>query len=420
MDLKRRLNLIIRLISIINLLALLMIWRSNYCTSVFVSAYSSGLFMLTFIVWFFMASRVDKFFLSDLLKQSSTLLVFIMINIILNLIFLGTVDQETINYIIVFIFCSILIFYDHFQEILLKKIVILIILIDTAIKAIVTIGALEVNPGIVKQMSVAGASDMENYRVLIADYSTVYVCVLITVFLVSILGITKKRVYQLIDIVFLVIFGFFLFKCSFFFALLLLVYGIVGAVFIKENRMFVLLPIIGILVVLVFRGLISDFCYYMAQQPYWSEIIQGKWNDMALLLGQGAEAAYMSDMRLELMYQSWETFLARPFFGIYSLNINTLSIGKHSAWLDGLGNYGIFRFPLFIVFLVKIFKRLADKLYDPKAVYISISIFCLLSIVNPHVFPQMWVFFMVIIPFVTDIVQEANQKWEKNTSKSVL
>lgn len=413
MRFKPKYSLTIRWLSIINILVLLMIWRSNYCTSVFVSAYNSGLFLLTFFAWLFMASRVDSYFLFDLLKQSSTLLVFIIINIILNIIFIGSIDQETINYIIIFIFCGIMVFYDCFQELSFKKLAILIILIDTMIKVIVTIGQLEINPGIVKLMSVADASSMDNYNILVADYSTVYVCVLLTVFLFSALKITKKRIYRIIEIVFLLTFGYFLFKCSFFFALILLAYGILGSIFIKNNRMFLFVPIIGILFVLIFRGIISDFCYYMASQPYWSEIIQGKWNDMALLLGEGADAAYMSDMRLDLMRRSWETFLERPFFGIYSLNISDLSVGQHSAWLDGLGNYGIFRYTLFVVFLVKMFKRLAHKSYDPRIVYISISIFCLLSIVNPHAFPQMWVFFMVVIPFGIDIL-EKGKLWKKD------
>lgn len=408
MNLKAKNSLTIRVVSIVNILALLMIWRSNYCTSVFVSAYNSGLFLLTFFVWLFMALRVNSYFLSDLLKQSSVLLVFIIINIFLNILFLGTIDQETINYIIVFIFCAIMVFYDHTQELLFKKVVILVILIDTAIKAIVTIGALEINPGIVKQMSVAGASSMENYEVLVADYSTVYVCVLLTVFLFSALKITKKHMFQIVEFVFLLILGYFLFKCSFFFALILLAYGILGSLFIKNNKFFIIVPVIGFLLVVIFREIFSDFCSYMASQPYWNEIIQGKWNDMALLLGEGAGAAYMSDMRLDLMRRSWETFLERPLFGIYSLSISNLSVGQHSAWLDGLGNYGIFRYTLFVVFLVKMFKRLAHKSYDPKLVYISISIFCLLSIVNPHAFPQMWVFFMVVIPFGIEILEEGN------------
>ena len=412
MRLNQRYNLKIRIITIVNILALLMIWRSNYCTSVFVTSYNSGLFLLTFCAWFFMASRLDPYFVSELIKQGGTLLVFIMINIFLNLIFLGKIDQETINYIIVFIFCGIMVFYDHFEETLFKKIVILIVLIDTAIKAIVTIGALEINPGIVKQMSVAGASGTANYRVLVADYSTVYVCVLLTVFLFSVIKITNKRTYRAIEVLFVAIYGYFIFKCSFFFALILLAYGIIGSIFIKKNKWFIFIPIIGIIFIFAFRGLISDFCYYMSTQSYWNEIIQGKWNDMGLLLGEGADAAYMSDMRLDLMRRSWETFLTRPLFGVYSLNLTELSIGKHSAWLDGLGSYGILRFSFFVIFLVKMFKRLSNKLSDSKPVYISISIFCLLSIVNPHVFPQMWVFYMVVVPFIIDIVQEENRKWK--------
>ena len=169
----------------------------------------------------------------------------------------------------------------------------------------------------------------------------------------------------------------------------------------------------------------------MSQQPYWNDIMQGKWNDMYMLLTYGSDAAYMSDMRLDLMQKSLDTFFKYPVLGVYSFNISA-SVGGHSAWLDGLASYGIVRYSLFIAFLFSLFKEILKdrKSKKRKAVkkrvshgttkrrkrplYAAVSIYVLLSIVNPNVFPQIWVTFAILIPFYNDIVTRKIRRRRKS------
>lgn len=389
-----------------NPLAILLIWRCNYCTSTLVPAFSSNLFLLFFFLWIVLVALGNRYVLGRLLKQGRELICFIVINTVLNLFLLGNMNQETINYIIVFICLAIFECYAEPKYRGFKVFVIILILVDTCVKVIYSIAQLKINPGIVKQMSVAGASDSRVVSILIADYSTVYVCVLIVAFLFYVLLNKKKDYLSFVYLVVICILGYFILKCSFFFALLLLSYGIAATLFFHKKRSFIIFPLMGIIFALLFSKFLGDFCSLMATQNYWSEIIKGKWADMALLLKYGSDAAYMSDMRLDLMKRSWNVFVERPLFGIFSLNVRDLSVGKHSGWLDGLGNYGIIRYSLFLVFLIRAMKRLVSYRGHEKSIYVVSSIYFLLSIVNPNVFPQIWLFFFVLVPFVLDTMED--------------
>ncbi len=393
------------LLPVMNILALLMIWRSNYCTSQLVIAYFPPIiFMGLFAVWFVFAMMTDATFLKRFVDKSWALLVFIILNVCIDLFFSMTIKLEMINCLIALFMFAMMVFYAGRKDCdKFKKLIIFVVVIDLLIKIIYSISEITINPAIIKQMSTAGASQDREVSILIADYSTVYACVAVSIFMLGIWRKVSDRALRILALACALILAYFIFICSFFFALLLFVYGLLILFVIKRKKNYALFPLALFCLVLVFKQPIADFCWQMSQQPYWNDIIQGKWNDMYMLLSYGSDAAYMSDMRLDLMQESLETFFKYPLFGVYGLDLNGRA-GGHSAWLDGLANYGILRYALFVLFLVSIFKEMLKGNKRKKPLYAVISIYILLSVVNPNVFPQIWVTFAILIPFYYQVM----------------
>ena len=403
-------------LAITNVLTILLVWRSTYSTSQFFTQYfSSIIYIGLFLVWFLLACMLDKAYLQKIVKNGWPLLIFLSINIFLDILNYNNIRLEQINCLIaLFLYCIFIFYKDRKDCDKFKRLLLLIIVADLLIKVIYSIQQISINPAIIKQMSTEGASADRQVSILIADYSTVYACVAISVFLLGVFKGIQSKGWKTITLTTLAVFLYFIFICSFFMALLLLAYGTICVFFIKKKRNYVMLPLVFLLIVLIARMPLATFCAYMSKQTYWSEIIQGKWDDMAKLLAYGSDYAYMSDMRLDLMEESLKTFLQRPLFGVYSLNTK-LKIGGHSGWLDGLGNYGILRYSLFVAFLVKFFKDLLNHAKDKVPVYAAISVYVLLSIVNPNIFPQIWVTFGVLIPFYFDLAKRNNNTIKLNT-----
>lgn len=419
------------LLPAMNVLALLMIWRSNYCTSSLVIAlFPPIIFIVMFAVWFIFAMITDATFLRKLVDKAGALMLFIIINMCLDLFFSMTIKVEMINCLIALVMFAMMIFYSGRKDCeKFKRLVLVIIIIDLLIKILYSINEILINPAIVKQMSTAGANENREVSILVADYSTVYTCVVIAIFMFGLWKRVPGKGLRRLTFICALILTYFIFVCSFFFALILFVYGIAVLFFIKRKVHYITFPIVVLLLILIFKQPIASFCWQMSQQPYWNDIMQGKWNDMYMLLTYGSDAAYMSDMRLDLMQKSLETFIKYPLLGVYSFNISA-SVGRHSAWLDGLASYGIVRYALFLAFLISLFKELLKDRKSGKRkvvkkrrlettgiskkrkrpLYAAISIYILLSVVNPNVFPQIWVTFCVLIPFYNDIVIRKTRK----------
>ena len=389
-----------------NILTVLLVWRSNYSTSQFFVAYfTSIIYIALFLVWFLIACNIDSTFLTRVVKNSWTLLIFLFVNIFLDLINYTQIRLEQVNCLIaLFMYCIFIFYKDRKDCNKFKKFILWVILIDFLIKILYSIQQISINPAIIKQMSTEGASDSREVSILIADYSTVYACVMISVFLMGLFKKLESKAWRIATVVTIVILVYFIFICSFFMALLLLVYGVVSLFFKEKKYYYVVVPLVVLFVVLILRQPLSSFCAFMSKQDFWSAIIQGKWDDMSKLLAYGSDHAYMSDMRLDLMKKSLTIFSDYPFFGIYSMNTK-LKIGGHSGWLDGLANYGIFRYSFFVAFLVMLFKNTCNHSAYKTPIFSTISVYALLSIVNPNVFPQVWIIFSVLIPFYCDLAK---------------
>ena len=392
-------------------MAVLLVWRSNYSTSQFFVAYFNSLvYIALFAVWFIIACNIDQSFWLKAVKNSWPLLIFLFVNIFLDLINYTSIQLEQINCLIaLFMYCLFIFYKDRKDCKRFKQLLLCIILIDFLIKIIYSVHEISINPAIIKQMSTEGASDAREVSILIADYSTVYACVMISVFLMGLFRKLESRAWRVITIATLAVLIYFIFICSFFMALLLLVYGLVSLTFKEKKLYYVIIPLIIFLCVLILRQPLAVFCSYMSKQGIWSEIIQGKWDDLAKLLAYGNEYAYMSDMRLDLMEKSLKIFFNYPLFGIYSMNTK-LQIGGHSGWLDGLANYGVIRYSFFVGFLVMLFKNTSSLSKNKASLFSAISVYVLLSIVNPNVFPQVWIIFCILIPFYGDLVKAEKPK----------
>lgn len=387
-------------------IALLIIWRTNYCLSAFVNDYfTPPILIALFVMWMCWSSIIDKTYLVKVFANSWMFILFIFINIMLNFIVLGSLDQISINYIVALIVYCISIYYsgaDQHKQ--FKKFVILVLSIDLITKMIYSLYQISINPAIVRQMSTAIANENNEVLPLMAEYATAYLCAALGTFLFSYIKNIKSKALKILVTVITAFVVYFVFKCSIFFAIIIMVYSIIAGMFIKKRSSYIISPIIVALIILIFKNPLGNLFFHMANSGAWNSIIQGKLNDLSLFLRYGEDSAYMTEMRIDLMYKSIAAFFERPLFGTYSLGVEGFAPGRHSEWLDLLANFGIIRLSFFIGFLYKIVRGLSHEINNKSGLYAVISVYAIIGIVNPIFYPQTWVMLLIIMPFTDNLL----------------
>lgn len=400
--------------NIVNFLALLLIWRGMFGTVMLVSnVFSANVYFALYMCWLLFASIQKRDFLGNVFKTLWPILVFVVINIGFDIAGGLGVTKETINIINAFMMSSMFVYYMK-EDVRFKKIALFLIIIDFGIIIYSTSNQLNATPNLVRSLSTRAGEALEDTSMykLIANFSTVYAIVTYTVFLMFARKYIVNKGLRFFALALILFLTLFVIKCTLFIAVTLIAMGLLINFFPQKKSVPFLLVGGFLLIIMFFSGPLAALMTNMARTPFWGEILQGKFLDIANLLTGGSSSAYMSEMRIELYKQSIDVFAQNPFFGVHAIAQTDFKIGMHSGWLDGLANYGLIRYPFYIGFVIKLYQAIRDHVpqkyqYGVLVVFFTYFMF---GSVNPNVFPQIWTILCFAIPFSISIIEENNAK----------
>lgn len=116
--------------------------------------------------------------------------------------------------------------------------------------------------------------------------------------------------------------------------------------------------------------------------------------------------------RIKHYKDSWNQFADNPFFGVYESAEESIKVGGHSEWLDALGNYGLIRIIIYIVFLVKTLRsviRSRRRVSGMFLIYVSLAV---IGWIVPVLFQEVYLALYIIIPFMIPPKEEKGKENE--------
>ena len=189
-------------------------------------------------------------------------------------------------------------------------------------------------------------------------------------------------------------------KSLFMTAIVLSLFGIVGAVFYKKGEKMIgwFLKSIGMAIVLVGLFLTSfDLILTYTNANTDDTFVQRVEELKQVAIGDISQTQDVSS-RNDLMMVSLNSFLNHPLFGVHYQKVGKVDetiVGNHSQWIDELARYGLWAILLF-VFLYKSLKEqyLNTRMILPIAIYITIGFF------NPILYPIVHITVFVLVPLL--------------------
>ena len=201
----------------------------------------------------------------------------------------------------------------------------------------------------------------------------------------------------------------FILKSLFMTAIVISLFGIIGAIFYKkgENMIRWFLKSMGVVIVLVGLFLTSfDLILTYTNANTDDTFVQRVEELKQVATGNIAQTKDVSS-RTDLLMVSINSFINHPLFGVHYQKVGKVDetiVGNHSQWIDDLARYGLWAILLF-VFLYKSLKEqyFKTKMILPIAIYITIGFF------NPITYPIVHINVFVLVPLLLSNISSSKE-----------
>jgi O-antigen ligase len=170
-------------------------------------------------------------------------------------------------------------------------------------------------------------------------------------------------------------------------------------------------------------GLLSGAIYFVSDTKQFGFVFQ----KASVITGDSLKEGVVEgdySLRGYLALQSFLTFCDNPFFGIgpYTGAINSFVLtgghfGGHSSWIDGLAEYGLFGFGLYLLFLGAIFVQLYREFKSNRrdlfaqARLISFILFIIGGTINPVIYNKQIIFLFYFFCLTRPFTQVARKPY---------
>lgn len=368
----------------------------------------SGLLFLSWLAFIFVFTnhKCNKIF-----NKKYLLLFVVLIYHFLTGLMVTPLLKQTIYTAELFLFFSPLIIYDYFKQIKSKKIFSLLtysIIITLSIYSFRTIFYLIDHPLAARSMI---STEMDDDVTIGGGFALAYSLAIIVPCLFYILTRQKKlfsKFNKTIIIACIILFSITVFASLFFIAILLMIFGCLFSLLIRENKkvfsVFSKVLIISALFYLLIGPIIGNF---LIDSVYFSNpVIQQRSYEIGYTLsGRGSSETEDLSARFNVYEESLKTFLRNPILGVgikAGNNYNDLyaaGIGGHSDFLDYLGKFGLMGcIPLFY-FLFQCYKENANS----NLVNLAWLIFIISAILNPIMSFTEFLVLTLLIPLINNL-----------------
>ena len=308
---------------------------------------------------------------------------------------------------LVFILCIIVIgsyipkvFYCYF------------IVISALITAIISLSYLSINESVVRLIA---TGSVENRGLGIGGYEFAY-C-LSFMFPCYFLHIKKgKRIEKLVLIGFVIVAGYYCFKCGLATTLMISALSLVlyWALNIKEKKKKYFIVIIATFVFMVYvLGGFSFFVNSISNIKVDNRFISEKLSDIVIFINGGVEEHGTISGRTNKYMLSWSGFLESPIVGWFFNTEPSNNLGAHSSILDYLAITGVFGVSLFALVMCISLKKILQtlKTNDCKNCYKSIFIiFILVSILKGTNYASIFMTIFLLSPLYLSALETSRSE----------
>ena len=310
-------------------------------------------------------------------------------------------DLKNTIYILFFMLVFVVYSDDRYKND--RALIVFICITDIVISGIYSIYRLIEEPTLSRLLSTGSyhsTQAAENARGIVS-FGVVYGLVL--TLLVLFYLIMKKREYRLLNIILFSLFTAVLFFAQFLIAICLLGIGC-SVIFLvnhfedRKNNRTRFLCFLAILFICICM-LPFVFGFILESDLFGDEINARLREILKFFRGENLDGTDLS-VRFLQYFISLSAFTAS--YGMGKMVVNSVTVGIHSQWLDGLGNYGL----LYILFIIALFlfhkfvlQIMPDK--SSKQIYgIVFIIYVIMSLTNTSTWAPITLSLFVIVPFL--------------------
>lgn len=371
----------------------------------FSQRFNASIFLLLFIAGAFCATIELKKININPIKKSGLLYgcLFFATIIPTSLIVYGTLEGEVAKVLYALILLTIQIYLKRKSK-RVRQIFVVALLVDCIAINIKTITLLAVSSDISRIYASGSDAVLEKgFDIyLLGGYGYVYALVFAIVFLFIKIDTMKQlsKITKILAWTFVITGIVTIIESQYTIAILMLALGIIFTFLTKKGLSVktVLLSFIVFLLLVVFGEMLLQ--YLISNNVFGSTVTDRLSQILGISSGSVSGNGDLA-LRIELYLRTLK-YLPRCFFlGTYETIQRANSVlGWHTEWLDRLARFGILRYGLFIVFLVKSIKYSLPVLKIRSRYLIFVVCLILLGAVNPILTNNFYVVMFILIPFI--------------------
>jgi hypothetical protein len=179
--------------------------------------------------------------------------------------------------------------------------------------------------------------------------------------------------------------------------------------------------VVVLLIGFIFRNLIAELFFALENSNAFSVVMQHRLHDIGNIFASG-ELGWSFMARIELMENSWHTFLQNPVFGVPFNKSGRDILGYHETWFTLLGYGGILGLILLSIsvraYLSFVTKYMGSKFYV-KAYLMMLVVVFLLSFFNPILTKSILMIALGLMPTLDCLYVSNSHKEEEEKCKKI-
>lgn len=262
---------------------------------------------------------------------------------------------------------------------------------------------------------------------LTAGYNEIYYMVFFTITILGVAVLCQNNIFKLKNAIFAIYLLFFFIKAQYTIAIILILFGVLLAIFRKKNFWMAVIAVIGMLLLFFFiagKDSLAEV-FYAISMPIPVGILKNRVLQIGDYFSSGAPRVLGNNgirVRLNLYGESWNTFLYNFFFGVGDDEIVFVEgmVGGHSTFIDRLAEYGILGGGLYIAVRIWILKLISSTIAKRWRYLFRVNaiIYIIMSILNTTNRNSFLMMLLVVVPLYLEYI-EADTKYALNRTKYV-
>lgn len=383
------------------LFAALILWRCAFCTVTFVSQYSANIQILLFFMWLMFKSAEDRTFIGVLLSKGKCLIAFILIIMVFDFIFAGSLSAQTRTFILLFMAYSIMLAYRKGHQKFIKVILILL-LADYSYTVFSYFRLLSIDPTYARTFS----SGNHEGTAGVGGYIFIYATTLLFSYLIGV-AVKKSnwRKPPVLLICLCIVLFVLILRALYYIAIITAIACLIYSLLPITPKRKVTITVILVVVMCLLKDPLANLIFNIAHSIS-DEFTANKLSEIAKYLAVDSLSDFSSTSRIGLVFTSIKAFFEHPLLGVYNFEAINRYIRGHSGIFDLISDYGIIRATPIVIFLCSALKEIVKSApsFTREAIKLSIAAFVFVGVFDPIFSSQILMVIFVVIPLLSECI----------------